>query len=406
MKKETLEFVTPLKEPIQFNILAKVLPTEGNLAWEYNPFRNYRLSEGKYYFRNKFFNKKELEEELGTVINDSEKDWSAYYRTDDLPNGIKKGEEQEPEYYDVNQLIDFDTDELQFDVNHPVDILPQYSYDGSVNLILNDGKNIPRLINSRFTPIGRNKYKIQDRKGNNDTNIYDQGAQFNLDTSLYKTYVTIPKLEFINVYQSGNMSVGNYHFYFRYVDADENETDFVAESGLVSIFKGNTLKTINSGFMDENAYKSVKFLLNNVDSAYQYVNVYYTKSTADANQLPVVKAYKIKQKYLVNNSLVCQIYITGNEEIEEIPISDINPFYQISQNVQTQVDCQNMLFFGNIQNQNINYDELSDLSLRFCATPVAAQTYSEVSYDYDSNVQNTYSDPKFIYNFVGYTKIS
>ena len=64
------------------------------------------------------------------------------------------------------------------------------------------------------------------------------------------------------------MSVGNYHFYFRYVDADGNETDFVAESGLVSIFKGNTLKTINSGLMDENAYKSVKFLLNNVDSAY------------------------------------------------------------------------------------------------------------------------------------------
>lgn len=404
MQKENLQFTAPLKEKIQFGILSKVLPTEGNLAQEYNPFRNYRLSEGKYYFRDKFFNKKELEEELGTTISDSDavKDWSAYYRTDTLPNGIKKGEEQEPEFYDINQLVDFDTDELQFDVNHPVDILPQYSYDGSVNLILNDGKNIPRLINSRFTPIGRNKYKIQDRKGNNDTNIYDQGSQFNLDTSLYKTYVTIPKLEFINVYQSGNMSVGNYHFYFRYVDADGNETDFVAESGLVSIFKGNTLKTINSGLMDENAYKSVKFLLNNVDSAYQYVNVYYTKSTANINEPAVTKAYKIKQKYLVNNSLVCQVYITGNEEVDEIPLSDINPFYQISQNVQTQEDCQNMLFFGNIQNQNIDYNELSDLSLRFCASPDFSKSYERVSQDYDNPVTNTYSDPRFIYNFVGY----
>lgn len=404
MQKEKLQFTAPLKEKIQFGILSKVLPTEGNLAWEYNPFRNYRLSEGKYYFRDKFFNKKELEEELGTAISDSDtvKDWSAYYRTDALPNGIKQGEEQEPEFYDVNQLVDFDTDELQFDVNHPVDILPQYSYDGSVNLILNDGKNVPRLINSRFTPIGRNKYKIQDRKGNNDTNIYDQGSQFNLDTSLYKTYVTIPKLEFINVYQSGNMSVGNYHFYFRYVDADGNETDFVAESGLVSVFKGNTLKTINSGLMDENAYKSVKFLLNNVDSAYQYVNVYYTKSTANVHEPAVTKAYKIKQKYLVNNSLVCQVYITGNEEVEEIPLSDINPFYQISQNVQTQEDCQNMLFFGNIQNQNIDYNELSDLSLRFCASPDFKKSYQRVSQDYDNPVANTYSDPRFIYNFVGY----
>jgi hypothetical protein len=64
------------------------------------------------------------------------------------------------------------------------------------------------------------------------------------------------------------MSVGNYHFYFKYVDADGNETDFVAESGLVSIFKGNSLKTINSGLMNENSYKSVKFLLDNIDSAY------------------------------------------------------------------------------------------------------------------------------------------
>jgi hypothetical protein len=47
---------------------------------------------------------------------------------------------------------------LSFDINHPVDILPQWSYDGSVNLIINDGKNIPRLINSRFSPLGRGKY--------------------------------------------------------------------------------------------------------------------------------------------------------------------------------------------------------------------------------------------------------
>ena len=165
-KAEKLTFTPPLEKEIQFSILSKVLPTEGNLAWESNPFRNYRLSEKKYYFRDKFFNKEELEKELGTTINDSEsvKDWNDYYQNDNLPNGIKKGEEQEPILYDENQLVDFDTDELHFDVNHPVDILPQYSYDGSVNLILNDGKNIPRLINSRFTPIGRNKYKIQDRK--------------------------------------------------------------------------------------------------------------------------------------------------------------------------------------------------------------------------------------------------
>jgi hypothetical protein len=40
---------------------------------------------------------------------------------------------------------------LNFDLSHPVDIIPQVSYDGSVNLVLNDDKSRPRLINSRFS---------------------------------------------------------------------------------------------------------------------------------------------------------------------------------------------------------------------------------------------------------------
>ena len=395
-----MTFTKPLEKSIDFGIMSKILPSKGNMAWEYNPFRNYRLSEAKYYFRGKFFSKKELEEELGSPILDGEKDWTRY-KYPKLPNGIQSYED-DPIFYDKNQLIDFDTDELSFDINHPVDILPQWSYDGSVNLIINDGKNIPRLINSRFSPLGRGKYQIVDRKGNNDTNIYDQGAQFDSDTSLYKTYVGIPKIEFINVYQSGNLPVGNYHFYFRYVDADGNETDFVGESGMVSIFKGTQFGSITSGFRDENSYKSVKFLISDIDPAYQYINVYYTRSSSDINENAVVQAYKIDQKFLVNNSLMCQVFITGNEQKTAITVDEINPQYQIAQNVQTQESCQNMLFFGNVQNQNIDYTELSDLSLRFTARANTEQSYDPGTHDYNIASRNTYVDPLFIYNFTGY----
>jgi hypothetical protein len=80
-----------------------------------------------------------------------------------------------PELYEAGQLVDFISDELSFSLDHPVHIVPQYSYDGSVNLIINDGLNIPRLINTRFSATGRNTYEIVDRKGNTDTNIYDSG---------------------------------------------------------------------------------------------------------------------------------------------------------------------------------------------------------------------------------------
>jgi hypothetical protein len=94
-------FKQPLASSINFGLMSKILPSKGNLAWEYNPFRNYRLEEAKYYFRNKFLTKEELEEELGTSINESDKDWSNYKQSEALPNGIKDSED-DPIFYDKN----------------------------------------------------------------------------------------------------------------------------------------------------------------------------------------------------------------------------------------------------------------------------------------------------------------
>ena len=406
-----MNFIEPLNATMSFGIMTQMYPTEGNMAWEYNPFRNYRLSEPKYYFRNKFFSKSELNAELNKGLDELNwqkiddhaegNDWSWANASENLPNGIQSYEDN-PEFYDANQLIDFDTDELQFNLNHPVDILPQYSYDGSVNLILNDGLNPPKLINSRFSTLGRQKYQIVDRRGDNDTNIYDQGAQFQSDTSLYKTYTGIPKINFINVYYGGYLPIGNYHFYFKYVDADGNETDFVGESGLVSIFKGSSFGNISSGFRDENSFKQVNFIIDDIDPAYQYVLVYYTRSTADINQNPIVNAYKINQKFLVNNVQRCEIQITGNEDQSQITLDELNFKYYIAKNVQTQEQCQNMLFFGNITEYHVDYEELADLSLRFKARPNISKAYSPTRYDYTTTTTDTYIDPKFIYNYTGY----
>ena len=82
-----MTFTKPLEKSIDFGIMSKILPSKGNMAWEYNPFRNYRLSEAKYYFRGKFFSKEKLGEELGKPISDDAKDWSDY-KYPNLPNGI------------------------------------------------------------------------------------------------------------------------------------------------------------------------------------------------------------------------------------------------------------------------------------------------------------------------------
>jgi len=37
---------------IKFGVLSKVTPTKGNLVYEYNPFRNYRLTNYKFEYNN------------------------------------------------------------------------------------------------------------------------------------------------------------------------------------------------------------------------------------------------------------------------------------------------------------------------------------------------------------------
>ena len=395
-----------INNDIELMTALKILPTEGNLVYEYNPFRNYRLTEPGYIYKNRLYTPRELLIELRVIQEDDQRTneeclqlIEQYQSWKDLVGTI----EEDPTLVEAGELTDFETGELNFDINHPVEVLPQYSYDNSVNLIINDGKNKPRLINSRFSATSRNKYQIVDRKGNNDTNIYDQGSQFEIDTSLYKRVIEIPKLRLVGVNEGGRMAVGNYHFYFRYADADGNETDFVAESGLVSLFVGNTPSSIRSGFREEDSHKLVRLLLSNIDSAYQYVCVYYTKSTSDILQNAEVSAFKINQKFLVNNMLNCDITITGYEDVTQIDVSEINPMYQIADSVETQAQCQNMLFLGNIQKPEIPYQELSDLSLRFL--PRIQEEVYPLTIDHDYNVSSTsfgYYDPKFIYNKVGY----
>ena len=377
-----------LKYSMQPKTYYKVVPTEGYISWEYNPLRNYRLSQNMYEKDGKYYTEKEFFE---------------------LNPGLKESNKNLPEGWDLREageLVDFITNELSFNLQHPVEILPQYSYDGSVNLILNDGLNIPRLINSRFTVTGKNTYKVIDRKGDNDTNIYDQGEQFDVDTSLFKNVNKIPKLEYLGT-SSGNMKIGNYHFYFKYSDTDGNESDWIAESGLVSVFIGNSPYSVNTGIRDENSIKSVKFKLSNIDIGYSYVKVYYTRYSGDVDSNLIVSAKRIDKNFLINNSGTCIIYINGDENETEVTLEEINNSFDIIQNAQTQCSAANRLFMANIHKTRIEYDILSKLSLCFCPYkheeeyPLTKDNGINRNYEINASSQGYY-DSKYIYDKTGY----
>ena len=385
-----------LNQTFNFGVAIKTTPTEGNLVYEYNPFYNYRLNHTMIHYKNRLMEIDEFCREVGITQEqlESTTSWEDIIPPNETP----------PVVYQKGQLVDFETDELGFNLNHPVNITPQWSYDNSVNLIINDGLNAPRLVNSRFSAIERNKYQVCNRKGNNDSNIYDQGDQFDIDTSLYKKIVTIPRLRFLGTLYGGNLCIGNYHFYFKYVDEDGNESDFFSESGLVSIFIGNSADSIRTGFRNENSYKQVRFQLSNTDPGYSKVVIYYTRASSDIMENSVIDAYRINQTYTLGESGNTIIVISGYEPYTEVTIDEINLKYQIYGSAETQAACQNMLFLANVDKPKIPYEDLADCALRFIPTINSDEKYNidQIGIDYTGSVSNTYYDVNYIYNKVGY----
>ena len=390
------EWINPLKQTINISVLTKILPKKGNLVYEYNTFRNYRLSNDYYEYQNQYYTEDQLRDTFGIEYDKNSNQWknsTTGGSVDEQINVKKKGE-----------LVDFITDELSFDLAHPVTMIPQYSYDGSVNLILTDGKNQPKIINSRFSALGKDTYEIVDRSGSNDTNIYDQGDQFEVDTSLYKIVKRIPKLKLVDINSGGNLKCGNYHFYFKLADADGNETDFIAESGLVSIFIGEHYpQSVYTGNRDENSVKQVIFKLSNVDPAYSYVHVYYSRYSAEDGENRVIHYKQINKDYTVDHFQESTILITGFEQTYDVTKEDINLFYNIIDSAKAATTAKSMLFLGNVHKPALPCEKLKDLSLRFL--PYLKDKKYELSMDQEyviSSKSRVYYDPLYIYDNVGY----
>ena len=387
------------------------LRQKGYLAYEYNPFRNYQTDVDLYLIDDKYLVPKGMAVNIknGQLLtakykyseesNSYTKLWQDQYGTIIDSENIKETNSSGSELYaKAGSLIDLDTDKLNFDINHPVNIEVQPSYDGSVNLILNDGKNIPRLINSRFSAREKNTYEIVDRIGENDTNIYNS-ATFEKDTSLYFQYEDNPKIQYLG-FVRGTLPVGSYCFYFTYCDSDDNESDYIAESGIIPVFIGDDgdPNSMDGGIKNQLTNKGIKLQLDNIDKSYNYIKVYYVRYFADYQQNRVYECKKLYNRYPVNSGTLF-LQITGYEEAEDIDANILNITRFNPKNILTQAQCKNMLFFGNVVKNTDNYKELQDCALRI--VPSIEKAYIDCP-DINYLDGSGYYDSKTSYNNVGY----
>ena len=412
---------------LSFKTCLSTLRQKGNLAYEYNPLYNYQTDVDLYLIDNKYIvpagqavNTKngEILTKKSVYVSSNLTDFWVDKRGKKFgSNLVRQNDPNDPNdnlkfiveaesggtlWAKAGSLIDLDTEQLNFDLDHPVEIEVQPSYDGSVNLILNDDKNIPRIINSRFSVREKDTYEIVDRIGENDTNIYNSKT-FDKDTSLYFQYEYNPTITYLG-FIKGVLPVGQYCFYFTYCDADENESDYIAESGLIPVFMGNDSdpRSMDGGIKNQRTTKGIKLRLNNIDKSYNYIKIYYVRYFADYQQNRVFECKKINRKYPINSGTIC-VQVTGDELSEDLDANILNISRFNPKNLLTQAQCKNMLFFGNIVKNSDNYRELTDLALRIVPQLGIDNNFDNLNDQYLSDSGDfAYYNSLNIYNKTGY----
>lgn len=321
----------------------------------------------------------------------------------------KNSETLEYKYRPLNVLLDeqgndsaFRTTAFGFNTENSVNVLAEPSFDGSINLILNDGKHKPRLINTGFHVQADNKYTIVKRIGENNTNRYKYD-ELDLATSLYKDYSKISKFIFNGLSSGGKLNVGNYVFYAVACDKDGNESDILCESGMIPVFLGTDgdPKSICGGIQDQISDKSISLTIKYIDLIYNYIKLYYSRTSAQDDQFAVTSYYKINNKFQVKEG-TCDIIISGYEQTEQVDESLINTQYFNSSSAKAQAINQNMLFLGNVSTETGSdlHSDLINISLHI--VPEVNISDCVINSNYSKESSENYYNSKFIYEKTGY----
>lgn len=305
------------------------------------------------------------------------------------------------------------TNEIKFDPKHPVELLIYPSYDNSVNLFITDGYGSPKVINSGFAKLSDRTCILIDRFGHNNTNEYNE-ENVGVRTNLFSTLDKFPRVELSSVASGGKLPGGNYILYFKYSDKDDNMTDIICESGIISVFKGyyNNIPSIQGTLANEITDKAIEVTLHDIDTRFSKLYLYYARATSDINGVEISEFYQLTNPFDITGDTM-SVFISGYEEKKEISQEELNIQYNYYTTANTQVTVQNMLFLGNLNsNHRFNKKELNSNTLAEATlNNIVVSCFTDSLPAVDPNTYKNkeglgepgeYYNPKNIYNKLGY----
>lgn len=275
-----------------------------------------------------------------------------FYKEHDFENNYKalKIGEGHSEFTNVS---------LGYTINTPVTIDIQDSYDGTVNLILVADQIPTRIINSGFSKKTETIGEWIKRNQSVDTNIYHISDinRLTQEINLIRTSDILTNIDLLGVQSGGQFKGGNYTFYIKFGDADYNQTDVVAESGIVSIFNGNdgVPSTISGTLADERTDKMIHLRIIGLNKVYSKIYIYYSREYSDTQGYRMTEygmfnePIDIKPDIVDNEEQDYQsIWLTGFEQMVPINSEELNVDYHTIDWARAEAQHSNMLFLGNV----------------------------------------------------------
>ena len=301
-----------------------------------------------------------------------------------------------------------------YSLSKPVTIEVQDSYDGSVNLILVADNCKTRIINTGFSVKPNKQYELIARNQSVATNYYTV-ENFDKETELIRTSTEITNIDLIGVQSGGQFKGGNYTFYIKFGDADYNQTDVVAESGIVSVFNGNdgVPSTISGTLLDERTDKMIHLGITGLNHVYSKIYIYFSREYSDTQGYrmteygmftePIDMVEENDEEIFLSGETGQSVWLTGFEQTSAIDVEVLNVDYHTVDWARAETQHSNMLFLGNIgQEETFRlYRELKKFTLR-TNTILQQEDLVDTSNGDGFSEKVKYYSVKNIYNSLGY----
>jgi hypothetical protein len=299
---------------------------------------------------------------------------------------------------------------FNFDLAHPIvsECFTKLSYDYSYNIYFTDGKNQIRVVNGSII--------VSDGQATFNNRVYTP-ADFSTEINLTLNTLKYTKTELLSVTDGGQLKYGNYIYYIKYKTQDENLTNVIAQSSIVSVFQTTTTgsngevvyggssqigenTSLGQNFTDVVTNKKVVLNITDLDTSYNDFRIVVEYSTGD--DISASTFYELNVDFPITTSTL-QIEHTGFEDTLTVANTTINQLYYSAFVAKSITQLDGRLFATNIKLVNQDFITLDKFAKCFYLST------SDFTVGTLTNVGDTtvfpidgYRNPLFIYSSLGY----